>query len=199
MDPLKNISILPIEYKKKQKAYEMISVYILSAVLALLAFAVIFIYIYAGNRGLATELASVREQNESMRGRIDTLEPYRQAQDKIRSTKELIVKAAGTNPDWAELFNEICFHMPSNVWLNEIAFSYTEQSKEMKLHGSSLTQYGVAQWLDRLKKVQGLENVSIKLSSGDGAGGLKGIQFEIGATVLAGEQWKLDSEKGAEP
>ncbi|RCX13797.1 Tfp pilus assembly protein PilN [Anaerobacterium chartisolvens] len=192
---MKNISILPSEYKKDNKAYRGISAIILIGVIFTMLFASAFVAFYISNSALQQRLKSLEGENSLLASRVEELKPYLEAYNKIEAVSALAREAAGSNPEWRGLMNDISENIPQNVWLGGIACTYDGKAAKVELKGYARDYNGVAEWIRQLKGIKGLADISCSLSASQGSGSGRSVQFEISAAVSRVQKWSLPAEE----
>ncbi len=193
--PLKNISILPSEYKKDNKAYRGISAVIFIGVIFTMLFAASFVAFYISNTALEQRLKGLEDENLLLVSGIEALKPYLEAYSKIEAVSALAREAAGSNPEWSGLMKDISGNIPPNVWLSGIACTYDGKTAKVELKGYARDYTGVAEWLRQLKGIKGLSDISCGLSASQGSGTGRSVQFEISAAVSRAQKWSLPAEE----
>jgi Tfp pilus assembly protein PilN len=196
---MKNISILPVEYRQRQKRHQRTSIIIIIAIALFVVYSISFITLFVAGIGYQSELQGLKKENLLVQKQIDELKAYETALQKILSTAALIKQAAGTNPRWENIINDACADMPVTIWLSDLSCSYSENAGEIKIKGSAFNHNDVADWLDKLKDVQGISSVSCKVSSGEASTEGQTVQFEINAAVSPGEAWTSEIEGVVQP
>lgn len=194
---MKNISLLPAEFKSYKLSAKRISRYVMVLSALILVFVVVYVVLSLTAAIPQRELASVREQRTAIQKKAAELQPYADMADRTGTVKKLVSVAMGTNPEWSDLFIRIFNTVPDGIWLNDFNASYKDGSGDMSIKGRADSNTEVAGWLAALKKLDGLSDAQCGFTARDGSADGGGVQFEIRITLHQGNGQKNPAEGGA--
>lgn len=205
---MKNISLLPAEYKAYLKSEKKINRIAVVAAIVILIFVLFYASLSFSLIIPQAELDAVRNERELIQGRSGEMLTYEQMKDKISAGKSLYEQAMQDNPDWSSLLVQIFNTIPENVWLDQFSIEYLEDKSEYQENKSEypenkriLTVRGwagshakVADWLTALQQNENLRDVLCQSSAISGAEGNSTIQFEISAELVTAAANEVPAE-----
>lgn len=209
---LKNISLLPPEIKAQRQIRRRRTLYFLGSSLVLLIFLGINAALTVGAVQVRAEARALQERRAELGKEVSAYKPYADMQASLTKADKIARQAMGTPPDYKVIMAGIGLYIPEGVWLTDFTASYKTDEKgksqvkagqtdsttvpaqpaagELMVRGWTSSHPKVARWLEDIRSVPGLTDVSCQFSSEEELNGLPMIKFEIKATVLAGAPYQ---------
>jgi Tfp pilus assembly protein PilN len=189
---MRAVNLIPVEDRRGgASAGSGLGSYIVLAVLAL-AVAMGAAYTLA-NRSLSqkrTELASVQAQVKAAEAQADQLSTYTTFAALRQKRTETVRSLAASRFDWSQALHEVARTIPSNTWLTTLRGTVAPgialeggssdplrssvASPAIEIVGCTTSQANVATVISSLRRIDGVEQVSLSSAARLGAGGAGG-------------------------
>lgn len=193
---MKNISILPIEVKNRQKSKNQMMILGACAIFFFSLLLALYLGLMVVNHAARGQLDAVNRQRDEVQGQMGKLNDYVQISSTIKSSRDVVARAMGTVPEWDALLARVSGSMPNGVWLSDFSAQYKDNAGQLKLKGWAHSNGLVADWLKTMNGIKSLKDVRNPVLSEVEVDGSKVIQFEIEATLLPGPQYSFSGEEG---
>lgn len=195
---MKNISLLPLEYKDYLKSEKKINKIAVIAAIVILIFVLLYALLSFSLIIPQAELDAIRYERGLVQDRSRELQSYEQMMDKISNSKKLHDQVMQDNPDWSSLLVQIFNTIPENVWLDQFSIEYMEDKGLLTARGWADSHARVADWLTALQQNENLTDVLCQSSVLSGAQSNGTIQLEISAEVViaAANEVPVDGSEG---
>lgn len=185
---MRNISLLPAEYKSYKKSEKRISRFAVITAVLVLAFVLIYATLSVSLVALRSEADTIRRQREHIQLKTAELQPYEAMKEKVSNAQALYEQIMSDNPDWSSLLVQIFDSIPQSLWFDSFTIDYPNNAGALNIKGWADSHSTVADWMALLKDNENLSNVLYKSSSISGAdNSLEGsttVQFEISAQLV---------------
>jgi Tfp pilus assembly protein PilN len=193
---MKNISLLPAQVRNYQKTSMQRNTLIIVALAGVLVFVILYLILSISLIKPQENLKAIAQNKSGTEFRISELKQYEDELNRANEKGALVVKAMDANPDWAKLFNGLFNQLPANVWMTSINTEYKDGSGVLTIVGKATNYSGLSDWLLKLQGANGVQNAKCTYTSTDATNGSSTVNFEISATILQGEGYKLPAAGG---
>jgi Tfp pilus assembly protein PilN len=174
-----SINLLPSDIKTKQTTDQHFRIAVIAAVslLAILAIITVFVrlQISSANRQLRDEQAKAAD----LRTQVAALREYEEMENTIIGAKASLATALAGDISWTRFLDDLDTHIPSDSWLTSISVSAVagttalgEPSLGTASYAGTVTSMpGLANWLDTMSGIKGLNFVYLGSGSKEEATG----------------------------
>ncbi len=180
------VSLLPPEIKSKRQLQDKLNKVLKLITLLLAVVLVIYSAMLIAGIKLGSDLRSLQRDRAAVEQEVAALEEYAVMYEQLNAAENMINLAMGTVPHWFNLFQEISYTMPHNVWLMEVAAKYDDESGEIMLRGWAYEHSDVAAFLEYLYTLETIDEVRCQISSSSIVGGHDVARFDIQARIMTG-------------
>lgn len=190
-----SINLLPSDIKTKQSTEQRFRIAVIVAVAlgVLLVIITVFVrlQIASANRQLRDEQAKAAD----LRTQIAALREYEEMENAILGTKAVLQSVLAGDISWTRFLDDLDTHIPSDSWLTNISVSNTPGTTALgapsigtvTYGGSVRSMPGLANWLDTMSGIKGLEFVYLGSGSKDPSTGVVtfGATANLNETMLS--------------
>lgn len=195
---MKNISLLPLEYKDYLKSEKKINKIAVIAAIVILIFVLLYALLSFSLIIPQAELDAIRYERGLVQDRSRELLTYEHMKEEILAGNSLYEQVMLDNPDWSSLLVQIFNNIPENVRLDQFSIEYQEGKRILTARGWADSHAKVAAWLTALQQNENLTDVLCKSSVISSAESYDTIQLEISAEVViaAANEVPVDGSEG---
>lgn len=181
-----HVSLLPPEIKSKRLIQEKLNKVLRLVTLLLAVVLVVYSAMFFAGVKLRGDVKKLQKDRAAVELEAAVLEEYAVMYEQLNAAEEKINQAMGTVPHWINLFQDISFTMPHNVWLMEVAANYDHESGEILIRGWAYEHSDVAAFLEHLHTLESITEVRCQISASSIVGGQDVTRFSIQARILTG-------------
>lgn len=187
---MKNISLLPAEYKKLKKSNRKAELMV--AVAGILAAMTVFAYVIVKILSSipTEELKILKVENDNLLKDIQSLKYLNEREESINRSKKLAQKAVGNQPDWLALFYAISQSMPDSLKLSSFKTDLDKEIMVISLQGDARSNTDIAEWMERMRDDELLSTAELLSTSASN----NRVSFNIKITVVNDKPFKLFGE-----
>ena len=176
-----SITLLPPEYRKKQKDFTWVTdrriIWPTVALLvAIVAVVMLQGYVTETINGLSQELSRVQEEVERERPLLSKISDLEQKQGVVNTKINALKSIQVSKKRWVILFENISSVLPPNMWLTSL--NQTGEN-DMEMKGLTYDFSEVAEYMVKLEKQASVENVTLVTISTTKISGEEAYDFTI--------------------
>lgn len=162
-----SINLLPSDVKTKQTTEQRfriaVGVAIAIGVILLILTVFVRLQISSANRELRDEQAKAAD----LRTQVAALREYEEMENTINGTKTVLASVLQNDISWTRFLDDLDTHIPSDSWLTSISVTAAPGTTPLGDQSLGTVQYsgsvrsmpGLANWLDTMSGIKGLEFV----------------------------------------
>lgn len=175
-----SINLLPSDIKTKQSTEQRFRTAVIVAVAlgVLLVIITVFVrlQIASANRQLRDEQAKAAD----LRTQVAALREYEEMENAINGTKSVLASVLKGDISWTRFLDDLDTHIPSDSWLTSIAVTNAVATTPLGAPSIGTVNYsgnvrsmpGLANWLDTMSGIKGLEFVYLGSGSRNASDGV---------------------------
>ncbi len=175
-----SINLLPSDVKTKQTTEQRFKiaagVAIALGVILLLITVFVRLQISSANRQLRDEQAKAAD----LRTQVAALREYEEMENAIEGTKTVLASVLAGDISWTRFLDDLDTHIPADSWLSSITVGSQVGTTALgapslgtvSYQGSVRSMPGLANWLDTMSGIKGLEFVYLGSGSKDAKDGI---------------------------
>jgi hypothetical protein len=135
------------------------------------------------------QVKATEENRLAVEQEVARYAPVVELQGRVNKKRNLLGEAMGTPLAWRDTLGALGIHIPSNVWLTNVALVQNEDTGMVTLRGLTYDHPSTANWVDKLQRIPGVSDVRVQFSAEETVERLELVRFEIRASVTAGEEY----------
>jgi len=206
---LEYVSLLPPEIKqsrleqRKQARISKIAVIILAVILAVYAFLLVSSYL------TRSSLESMQEEREDLETQAAGLQEYADLYDEMSNAEDRLNRAMGSMPDWDHFLRDLGMALNPEAALTELDLTYQPNANDdeeennngdsgsFTMRGWSFSHGNVGDVLERVQKLDQLDQVRLQATSETTINNRPAVQFTVDAELLPGPVFFDPDEEGS--
>jgi Tfp pilus assembly protein PilN len=184
------INLLPPEILERRKAEKRIGWVVVAAIAVALLLAGVWGAAFMSVQGRRDDLAAVQQQVQATQAQANQLAIFEERAVELEGRRGIVTLALGDKINWAKLLDELSLVLPSDVWVDRMAF---DQISGLQIQGYAVDaptdtpdagHKSIAKTLVRLADLEQLYNVWLTNSVKELYEEQDAIQFTITTGVL---------------
>ncbi|QGG46588.1 PilN domain-containing protein [Heliorestis convoluta] len=179
------INLLPQELKTKRAEKRKQRQIFIGVVMTLVLMFFFYTALLGATAAANSEVEFLRQKHLTLEEQLAQFRQYEERLEQVKSFDEVVTKAVGTPTKWSELLLQIGLQSPLDISLENISI----RGNELTLRGVALDHQGVAQWLEILQEIPGIEKAQVQFSN-QSTGAM--TQFEFRAQI---DREAIDNKK----
>ncbi len=192
------VSLLPPEIKQRRLEEKRQGRLIKIAVIALAVVLAVYVFLLASTLLTRSTLNSLQEERQQLEDQAAELEEYANLYNEMSEAEDRLNRAMGNVPDWDQLLRDLGMALNPEGALTELDISYqadnnadgeedeNEESGSFDMRGWSYSHGNVADIIERVQRLEQLNNVRFRVSSETTINNRQAVQFTVDATLVPG-------------
>jgi len=197
------VSLLPPEIKQRRIEEQRQNKILRIAVIVLVALLVVYAFMLVTSMLTRSTLESLRDEREELEQQAAALEEYAELYEEMQSAEETLNQAMGNVPDWNVLLLDLGLALNPESSLTDLSLNYVYENDDdnnggsgsLDMSGWSYSHGNVSDVLERVQKLEQLEDVRLEGSSSTTINNRPAAEFTIDATILPGPVY-FDPDEG---
>lgn len=180
---LSKISLLPLEYKKKNQLKKQMY-FIITVTIGIAIFLSLMVTFIIGYRlTLTRELDNVVEQKQKVQAQIEELKQYELLQAQTKGAQALLDSMIIGNINWGKFLEVFSNSMPAGISIEAFTTSKEGSSTSLTFNATALNSKAIKAWIDNLKSTPGINNVKTTFTTSEDVGSNTYYKFDISLEI----------------
>ncbi len=192
------VSLLPPEIKQRRLDEKRQGRLIKIAVIALAVVLAVYVFLLASTLLTRSTLNSLQEERQQLEDQAAELEAYANLYNEMSEAEDRLSRAMGNVPDWDQLLRDLGMALNPEGALTELDISYLAEnnageeedengeSGSFDMRGWSYSHGNVADIIERVQRLEQLNNVRFRVSSETTINNRQAVQFTVDGALLPG-------------
>lgn len=180
---LSKISLLPLEYKKKNRLKKQMY-FIITVIIGIAIFLSLMVTFIIGYRlTLTRELDTVLEQKQKVQSQIEELKQYELLQAQTKDAQALLDSMVTGNINWGKFLEVFSNSMPAGITIENFITSKEGSSTSLKFNATALNSKAIKAWIDNLESTPGINNVKTTFTTAEDVASSTYYKFDISLEI----------------
>lgn len=180
---LSKISLLPLEYKKKNRLKKQMY-FIITVTIGIAIFLSLMVTFIIGYRlTLTRELDNVVEQKQKVQAQIEELKQYELLQAQTKDAQALLDSMIIGNINWGKFLEVFSNSMPAGISIEAFTTSKEGSSTSLTFNATALNSKAIKVWIDNLESTPGINNVKTTFTTPQDVGSNTYYKFDISLEI----------------
>ena len=180
---LSKISLLPLEYKKKNRLKKQMY-FIITVTIGIAIFLSLMVTFIIGYRlTLTRELDNVVEQKQKVQSQIEELKQYELLQAQTKDAQALLDSMIIGNINWGKFLEVFSNSMPAGISIEAFTTSKEGSSTSLTFNATALNSKAIKVWIDNLESTPGINNVKTTFTTPQDVGSNTYYKFDISLEI----------------
>jgi Tfp pilus assembly protein PilN len=174
-----SINLLPSDIKTKQTTEQRFRIAVGVAIGLLVVLAIITVFVRLQISSANSQLRDEQAKAADLRTQVAALREYEEMENTIEGTKTVLAGVLRGDISWTRFLDDLDTHIPSDSWLTSVQVSSTTGTTPLgapslgtvSYQGTVTSMPGLANWLDTMSGIKGVEFLYLGTGSKDDASG----------------------------
>ncbi len=204
------VSLLPPEIKQKRLEEQRQSRIIKLVAIALAVVLAVYVFLLVSSLLTSSTLDSLREEREELETQAAGLQEYADLYNEMSDAEDRLNRAMGDVPDWDHFLRDLGMALNPEASLTELDLVYLagenaaeeeendiRESGSIEMRGFSYSHGNVGDILERVQKLDQLQDVRLQVTSETIVNNRPAVQFLVDAQLLPGPVFFDPDEEGS--
>lgn len=150
------INLLPPEIKDRRKQKKQQRLLLTCGLAVLTLIITLYGALFLATYQVEAELARLTSERQIIEREFPDLERFAEIQARTTMLDNLVARATGIPPDWANILINLSMHMPPSVWLTEFSANYSMEKVEslIKENENNIANQIINDQVEHLQQIQ---------------------------------------------